>query len=321
MIYTVTLNPIIDRTLTVEHFRIGGTFKAAHSDLLPAGKGVNVARVVATLGVPVAALGLVGQHDAAIFAEALAQAKVENRLIPVPGATRTSVTILDPAQHTETHLREPGSTPPLDALERVATELECLAPGDWVAFAGSLPPGLPVDTYRNLLRLCARHDAHTLLDTNGPALLSGAYAPPTVLKPNLFELWQIDRHRADGTAEQQLDMVPLPQILNAARRAQERTCSMVIVTMGKRGIVGLDRQGQAWRAQTTLHRPAVNAVGSGDALAGGLIVALARDDPFPEALRLGVACGAANALIPGAGRCQKDDIEELFRRASVEALP
>ena len=97
MLYTVTLNPSIDHTLTVEQFQVGGTFKATHSERLPAGKGINVARVAATLGEPVAALGLVGRDSMPAFAAALAESGIENRLTPVPGAARISVTILDPA--------------------------------------------------------------------------------------------------------------------------------------------------------------------------------------------------------------------------------
>jgi fructose-1-phosphate kinase PfkB-like protein len=95
---------------------------------------------------------------------------------------------------------------------------------------------------------------------------------------------------------------------------------VVVVSLGERGVLGLDRDGHAWRARVTLDRPVVDAVGSGDALCGGLVVALARDDAFPDVLRLGVACGAANTLVAGAGRCRKADIERLTAHASVGEL-
>jgi 1-phosphofructokinase family hexose kinase len=322
MIYTVTLNPCIDRTLTVERFRTGGTFKVAHSEVLPAGKGVNVARVVATLGEPVTALGWVGEADAASFAAALARAGVENGLLPIPGTARTNVTILDPESHTETHLREAGSRPPADALAQLKAALGRVAPGDWVAFAGSLPPGLGADTYRTLIRLCADRGAYTLLDTGGPALLHGVTAPPTLLKPNAFELWQIDRGRVDVAGEQDVDKGSLAEALAAARRLQTRKegVAMVVVSLGEKGVLGLDRRGCAWHAQVSLDVPVVDTVGSGDALAGGLVTALARGASFRDALRLGVACGAANALVAGAGRCHKSDVERLAACARVEAL-
>jgi fructose-1-phosphate kinase PfkB-like protein len=84
--------------------------------------------------------------------------------------------------------------------------------------------------------------------------------------------------------------------------------------------LGIDRDGRAWKARVLLDVPVVDAVGSGDALAGGLVLALARGDAFPEVLRLGVACGAANTLVAGAGRCRRADVERLVARAKVDQL-
>ena len=86
------------------------------------------------------------------------------------------------------------------------------------------------------------------------------------------------------------------------------------------GVDRLDEEGRAWHVWTTLDRFVVNAVGSGDALAAGLVVAMARGDPFEVALRLGVACGAANTLVAGAGRCAVEDVERLAQRAVAERL-
>jgi tagatose 6-phosphate kinase len=320
VIYTVTLNPTIDRTLIVDRFHIGGTFKTSHSELLPAGKGVNVARVVAMLGEPVAALGLVGEHDAALFDVALVEAGISNRLVPVPGLTRSSVTILDPVEGTETHLREQGSVPPAEALARVETSLEGVCPGDWVVLSGSLPPGVPVDTYRTLIRLCARRGAYTLFDASGPPLLSGIGGAPTLLKPNLFELWQADGGQAEAMTERTPTELDTGHVADVARRIQARGIAQVVVSRGEQGVVGLGRDGRVWRARTVLDRPVIDAVGSGDALAAGLVVALAREEPFPSALALGVACGAANTLVAGAGRCQVSDIDRLWAKAIVSEL-
>jgi 1-phosphofructokinase family hexose kinase len=331
MIYTVTLNPSVDRMLTIEGFCVGGTFKATHSDCLPAGKGINVARVAATLGEPVAALGLVGQDAMPAFAATLAEQGIENRLVPVPGGTRISVTILDPVGHTETHLREPGLQPPVEALDRVRKILGRVSDQDWVVFAGSLPPGLPVDMYRNLIRLCADRGARTLFDANGPPLLSGVTAPPTLLKVNLFEFrmlhpaWQVVGRQAAGTTERNRMLHPAwdvspAEILDAARDLQARGVQMVVVSLGKRGVIGLDPQGRAWSASTPLDRPVVDAVGSGDALGAGCVVALSQGMSFAETLRLGVACGAANTLVAGAGCCRLSDIDRLVARAIVTSL-
>jgi len=310
MIYTVTLNPSIDHTLTVERFQVGGTFKAAQSERLPAGKGINVARVATTLGEPVAALGLVGRDSMPAFAATLAEAGIENRLTPVPGAVRISITILDPLGHTETHLREPGAQLPAAALNSVQQALGQVSDRDWVVFAGSLPPGLPEGTYRDLIRVCADRGARTLLDAGGPPLLSGVTAPPTLLKVNLSEFRML-YPACDASPAETLD---------AARDLQACGVCMVVVSLGDRGVMGLDPQGRAWFASTQLDRPVIDAVGSGDALGAGCVVALMRGDSFECALRLGVACGAANTLVAGAGRCHLSDIQRLAARATVTSL-
>jgi fructose-1-phosphate kinase PfkB-like protein len=148
-------------------------------------------------------------------------------------------------------------------------------------------------------------------------LIEGAGAPPTVLKPNLFELWQLDRGQTLATAEERAEPADRDEVLAAARRLQAGGIAMVVVSLGAQGVVGLDRGGRMWEAHVTLDRPPVDAVGSGDALGAGLTLALARGAPFAEALRLGVACGAANTLVAGAGRCRREDVERLARRASV----
>jgi len=319
MIYTLTLNPTIDHTLTIDGFAVGGTFKAAQSTRQPAGKGINVAHVVATLGEPVVALGLVGEEDAGAFAASLRKHGIEDRLVPVSGGTRISVTILDPEGRTETHLREPGAAPPPEKLAKVQARLARLSPTDWVVMAGSLPTGMAAETYRDLIRFCASTGARTCLDASGAPLLAGVDGPPTVLKVNLFELCQVDGQQPGGSAEREWNLSP-DEIVAAARRAQLRGVETVVVTLGERGAIGVGPSGEAWHAQTRLERPVVNAVGSGDAMGAGLVVALARGQSLDRALRLGVACGAANTLVAGAGRCRREDIERLVGRAVVQPV-
>jgi 1-phosphofructokinase family hexose kinase len=334
MIYTLTLNPTIDHTLTIGGFAVGGTFKASQSTRFPAGKGINVAHVAATLGEPVAALGLVGEQNAPAFAHSLGESGIQNRLVSVPGGTRISVTILDPGLgsegQTETHVREPGVAPPPEGLAQVRAQLAQLSAADWVVMAGSLPPDMPAETYRDLIRVCARAGARTCLDASGPPLVAGVDAPPSLLKVNLFELGQVDetaldRKPIEGLAERVHDLAT-DEIVALARRVQARGAQTVVVTLGERGAIGVAPSGRAWHAQSRLEQPVVDAVGSGDAFGAGLVVALCRsaslssDAALTRALRLGVACGAANALLAGAGRCRRDDVERLAAGAIVNEI-
>jgi 1-phosphofructokinase family hexose kinase len=329
MIYTLTLNPTIDHTLTIGGFAVGGTFKAAQSARQPAGKGINVAHVAATLGEPVAALGLVGEEDGPAFASSLRRAGIQDRLVRVPGATRISVTILDPGSgtegRTETHVREPGVAPPPEGLAEVKAQLAGLSSADWVVMAGSLPPGMPVGTYRELIRACTSAGARTCLDANGAPLVAGVDAPPTLLKVNLFELGQVAGQQVEGLTEHACGLTT-GEVVAVARRVHARGVGTVVVTLGERGAIGVAPSGKAWHAQTRLDRRVVDAVGSGDAFGAGLVAALCHsaspdgDAALDQALRLGVACGAANTLVAGAGRCRRDDVERLAARAVVHEI-
>jgi fructose-1-phosphate kinase PfkB-like protein len=159
-----------------------------------------------------------------------------------------------------------------------------------------------------------------MLDSSGVALLAAVDGRPTVLKPNLFELWQIDRRQADVSAERNLEEWTVDEICAAARRVLARGVRVVVVSLGKRGVLGIEEGGIAWQAAVTLDRPVVDTVGCGDALAAGLVVSLARGEGLVNALRLGVSCGAANALVRGAGRCERQDIERLLARVEVEVV-
>jgi fructose-1-phosphate kinase PfkB-like protein len=237
----------------------------------------------------------------------------------VPGGTRISVTILDPERETETHVREPGVAPPVEGLNEVRAQLARLSPADWVVMAGSLPPGMGVETYRNLIQICTQAGAKTCLDANGAPLLSGVAGPPTVLKVNLFELCQVDGQQVEGLVERACEL-SLSELVAVARHVQSRGVEMVVVTLDERGAIGVGPSGRVWHAQTQLERPVVDAVGSGDAFSAGLVVALERGRTLDQALRLGVACGAANTLVAGAGRCDMDDIERLSARALVDEI-
>ena len=173
MIVTVTLNTTVDRVLEVPGFRIGVHARAQVKQLQPSGKGVNVARGLARLGVEALAAGFVGRDQAQTYADSLAEDGVESALCTVGGRTRMNTTILDPVEHTTTHLREPGFEVGPEDLARLRGVLgERLAELDrpTVAFSGSVPPGMTPDDFADLLTACGDAGARLVVDASGPPL-------------------------------------------------------------------------------------------------------------------------------------------------------
>lgn len=310
-IITATLNPAVDKALVVPGFRVGQHARATVRAVLPAGKGINVARGLARLGAAAAACAFVGRDEDRLFTESLRAEGVETCFCTVAGRTRTNTTILDPQSRTTTHLRERGfqvSAEEAEALSAALTGWLGTKEEPTVVFAGSLPGGVGPDDFAALIRACAQAGARVVVDTNGPALCatleSGAV---DTLKPNLLELGEclgrpVGRNEALDAAGELLDRV--------------RT---VLLTLGAEGAF-LVRRGTAVGRRCAVESSRVrNTVGCGDAfLAGWLYGEQVCADPA-DALRWAVAAGAASALSETTVGYTLADVRALLPRC--EAVP
>ncbi|XOV74323.1 MAG: 1-phosphofructokinase family hexose kinase [Phycisphaerales bacterium] len=173
-IITITLNPAVDRVMRVERFRVGQHCAAKRTGHYPAGKGVNVSRVLAVLGVRSVATGFVGQRELGMFEEYLEQigkGRITTQLLVVRGRTRDNITIVDPIDDTETHLRDEGFSVTRDDVVRVSSKVGMLARADSIlCFSGSLPPGVCVGDFRSMLHRCDDAGARAVVDTNRKVL-------------------------------------------------------------------------------------------------------------------------------------------------------
>ncbi len=310
-IVIVAANPSIDRSLEVDALRIGAVHRPDRVVAVAGGKGLNAARAAHTLGGEVVAVTILGGHAGAWIAEQLGALGLATRGISDDAETRTCVSILDRASGQLTEFYEPGRTVSeraFGALER-AVETE-LAVGDVrvLAMSGSLPLGAQVDGYARLVRLGAGAGAMTIVDSHGEALLLALAARPGLVKVNAGE----------ASAATAADVTDATGALDAARRLREAGAGSVVVTLGRDGAVGLDQVG-SWQLRSSVE-PGRYPVGSGDAFLGGLSVALAQGAPLVEAATLGMAAGAANAMIPGAGLLDPETPRRLAATVNVAAL-
>ncbi|MGA1855984.1 1-phosphofructokinase [Azospirillum sp. 11R-A] len=284
-VVTVTLNPAIDQTITVEALKPGSVHRAKAVRHNAGGKGVNVASCLADWGTPVTATGLLGTGNAAPF-EALFQAKgIADAFIRLPGETRVNIKIADLAANDTTDINLPGLSADASAVDRVReTVLGLVEPGTPVLLAGSLPEGLPADSYAALTADLAVAGARVVLDSSGAPLaaaLASTGALPHCIKPN--------RHELEDWAGR-----PLPttaDLLDAARDLHRRGVSVVVVSLGADGALFVD-------GARALHGrlppvQALSTVGAGDAMVAGLIAAFQQDGGLEDVARLSVAFAAA----------------------------
>ena len=306
-IATVTLNPAIDQTVTLDELRRGHVHRASAVHFNAGGKGVNVASCLADWGLPVAATGLLGADNAASF-EALMRTKaIEDRFVRVEGATRTNIKLVDLAETTDVNL--PGFTATPEALATADGEAIALAHRcDIVVLAGSLPPGAPVDQYATLLGKLAAANKPVILDASGAALARALAQPilPHAIKPNVAELAELAGESCTGLAD----------VVRIARRLNAFGIALVVVSMGADGALFCSGK-ELVRARL----PAVSGgstVGAGDAMVAGLAAALAESANLERTARLASAFAVGKLGLAGPNLPGRDIIEKLAAQAGID---
>ena len=294
MIVTVTLNAAIDRTLTVPNMQLGHRHRASQGMTLAGGKGINVARALKRLDVPVVATGLAGGRTGTRIVEELTTEAILNDFVRIVDESRTSTAVVDPTTGTYTEINEWGPHVSEDELAILVQKLRYLSRGaDAVVFSGSLPRGVDDAFYGEVIRELNRRGVQTVLDSEGMPLRLGAEAEPFLVTPNVVE--------AEGLVGQEFtEEEDFAMALDAIAEMGPRN---VLITRDD-GCVALLREDRAIRrlhAQAPRLEP-MSAVGAGDVLLAGFLAAVVDERSPEETLRLAVAAGAASVRDVGAGR-------------------
>ncbi|MCX5333220.1 1-phosphofructokinase family hexose kinase [Streptomyces sp. NBC_00140] len=302
MILTVTLNTALDITYRVRTLRPHASHRVSEVTERPGGKGLNVARVLAALGHEVTVTGFAGGATGRVVQEQLTTAPgVVDALVPVAGATRRTIAVVDEQSGDTTQLNEPGPTVTPAEWSAFQEAYEDLLPlMAAVALCGSLPPGVPVGAYAGLVRTARAAGVPVLLDTSGEALRRGVAARPDIIKPNADELAELT-----GSHEP----------LRATQDARRRGARAVVTSLGAEGLLAASPEGR-WRA-TPPTRVHGNPTGAGDSAVAGLLSGLVEHLPWPDRLARAVALSAATVLAPVAGEFDPAAYEELRGRVAV----
>ncbi len=314
MIYTVTLNPALDRTLTVPCFRLGELNRAGDVRLDLSGKGINVSRALRALGVSSRIVAFLGGGTGRAMRDGMSAEGFEMAIVEVTGETRQNITIADEATGAFTKVNEPGAAIGVADIAAMMKLIESAARSDdlWV-FSGSLPPGAPIDLYAQLIATVHGLGARAFLDSSGEALRLGLAARPYAIKPNSEEAGEVLGRPVTSDEDH----------FAAARRFLEMGPRLVCLTRGAKGLV-LAQDDTVWAAAP----PPVAArspIGAGDATVAGLAWAVMDGCSPAEIARRAVACGVAAALQEGTGVGEPGVARRLLSQVVVtgrgEALP
>src|SRR4051794_6933056 len=318
MIITVTLNTAIDKTLAVPSFRLGRRHRTVEQTSMPGGKGVNVARVLKTLGAPVIATGLAGGATGTRLVDQLTQLSVLSDFVRIREESRTNTAVRDPTTGGQTAINERGPKVSEQEVELFVDKLLYLAKGaSMCVFAGSLPRDIDTDIYAKLIRELRRLGVETVVDTDGDPLRRAVRAEPDVISPNVLEAEELVGHEFnDGEDDWAIAVGEMCGL--GAREAIMTMDDGCVARMGPEKDVTEHRMYRVTIASPALEPRAT--VGSGDAFLAGFVAARYSGRTHADCLAHGVACGAESTQHLGAGLVDPDRIGRLLGEIQVERL-
>lgn len=302
-IVTLTLNPALDKTTSVENLVPEKKLRCAQPISEPGGGGVNVSRAIHKLGGTSSAFICLGGPLGSHYEKLLQNQEIQFHSIPIEGDTRENLIVVESATGQQFRFGMPGPEILVHEQALILTMLEpALADADYLVASGSLAPGLPPDFYAHIAKLARKQNCRLVLDTSGPALQQAAKAGAFLLKPNLNELSFLA-----GVEELKMD-----EVENAARELiRKGYCEVMVVSLGPVGAMLVTKdQGVQVQAPVVKRR---STVGAGDSMVAGITLSLSRGLSFAEVLAFGVACGTAATMNPGTELCRKKDVDRLFQ--------
>jgi 1-phosphofructokinase family hexose kinase len=306
MIAVAGLNSAIDKLLDVDALTAGEVIRAREVRAWPGGKGVHVATCAAVLDQPVRLTGLIDDAHREWFAAWLRARGVDFHAVDTPTPIRTCLALREPDGRV-TEILEPGAAIDSDVCDAAFhTSLNVCRKASLAILTGSLPPGLSGDTYARIV--ASLPDTRVLVDASGELLRQAIGARPFAVKPNRKEAEALTGAHIGSPAA----------AVAAARALVQSGVQLAVISLGAEGAVACwgDR---AWHVVAPPVE-AVNAVGAGDCLLGGIAAALARGDSMEDAVRLGVAAGTAKVVSPDTGEVRRADIDRVWRAVRIQPL-
>ena len=298
-ILTLTLNPALDLTVQLARLDAGQVNRSDAMYTHAAGKGVNVAQVLADLGHQLTVSGFLGENNPQAFDLLFAQRGFVDAFIRVPGDTRSNIKLAE-GDGRITDINGPGPEVSEAAQQALLERLEQIAPGhDAVVVAGSLPRGISADWFRQLLEQLKAQGLKVALDSSGEALRAGLQAAPWLVKPNTEELGEVLGLAVDNPAQQRA----------AAERLLAAGVEHVVVSAGEQGVSWF-RRDLAVHACPPKVRVA-STVGAGDSLVAGMVHGLLQGEAPAQTLIRATAIAAQAVTQVGFGIRDREQLERL----------
>jgi 6-phosphofructokinase 2 len=301
-IATLTLNPAIDKSTTVDAIIPDKKLRCSVPAFEPGGGGVNVSRAIKKLGGKSTAVYLAGGYSGRYFQHLLELENIDSHVIEIEGQTRENLIVVDDSSNLQYRFTMPAPIVQEHEWQQCLTVIEKAHGLEYIVASGSLPQGVPEDFFGRLAAIAKKMNARLIADTSGEPLRHAVKKGVFMIKPNLGELSNLQ-----GVEELQAE-----DVLKAARDIIDKGGSEVmVISMGTSGAMMVTKD-------ITLTSPAPvvkrrSTVGAGDSMVAGMVLAFSKGQPLPDVLRYGIAAGTAATMNPGTALCTKEDVEKLYK--------
>lgn len=310
MIITITMNPAVDKTVEIQDFEVGTVNRAASVRLDAGGKGINVSKVIKSLGGKSCAAGILGGNSGNFIRDSLNSMGIENKFLYINDETRTNLKVIDSKRKTNTDINEPGPqlTPAdINAFEKLIFGM--IKEDSAVVFSGSVPANVDSAIYGRWIRTASNAGAKTILDADGELLKHGIEAGPYMVKPNIHELESFFGEKIEGVAE----------VENYARKLIEMYgIRVVAVSLGPKGAVFLNRECSLYADSVAVE--VRSTVGAGDAMVAALAYSQDMGYSFEKSALLAVASATANVMTSGSQPADFKTIKGFVSKARLEYI-
>lgn len=310
-IITVSLNPSMDKTVTLNKLNVGGLNRISEFRLDAGGKGINVANILKTFQLDVTVAGFIAGDLGRTIQHSVEAKGIKTDFITVPGETRTNLKVVDLERRETTELNEAGFQVPeqdqkafLDKIRNLPKQTE----SEVIILGGSLSPGIKKNYYAEIIEAVRPEGVKTILDADGEAFAAGLEAIPYAIKPNLFELEQFAGRKLETDQD----------ILEEARRLLSKGISIVLVSMGGDGSIVADAN-EAYRLKP-FPITVQSTVGAGDSMVAVMAYCLSTGKTLKELAVWSSAAGTITASKPGTQVCTFDEIINAADLVNIEKL-
>lgn len=284
MIYTITFNPALDYTIKIQNLKTGEINRSEKEHILAGGKGINVSIVLKTLGIETTALGFIAGFVGDEIERKVKEYGIKTDFIKIENEiSRINVKIAE--QSKETAINSKGPFINKTYIELLYKKLEMIKNGDILVLSGSVPKGVENSIYQDICKKLEKKDVKIIVDATGDLLLKTLEYKPFLIKPNQDELGEFFNVKITNEQE----------VIHYAKKLQEKGARNVLVSMGSKGAILIDKNNCLNRMKISNTQKIINTVGAGDSMVAGFIAGYQIFNNYKRALQMGVSAGTATA--------------------------